>query len=101
MLTKGSTAMDLRLPESVDVGAVLHGSDGSIREGRGSCGCFSVLAGVRCKPSGPISNAQASMTAMTNPSDTSKMTSVVVQSGRFNPGNTVEVTSITTQPAMA
>jgi len=39
--------------------------------------------------------------AIGNPSATSRITRVAVQSGKFRPGNTVEATSMTIQPAMA
>ncbi len=103
MLTNGNTAMARRLSSSV-VGffagfcgtADIAGCSAVVTASTGS-----PSGAVRCTPPGPISNAQASMIAIMNPSTTSAVTSVTVHSGRFRLGNTVEATSMTIQPATA
>jgi len=85
--------MDLRSPSSTGVTAGAVGDTVDVAVRAGACSRPpSSMAGVRWMPPGPISKAQASITAITNPRATSRMTSVVVHSGSLSPGRTVEVT---------
>ena len=52
-------------------------------------------------PSGVISNAQAKINASGNPINTRAVTKVTDQSGSFNIGKTVAVTSISNQATTA
>src|SRR6056297_125569 len=102
MFMKGSTAMDFRLSAGFTCAAGAGGAGaGDVASPGGAAGASADLGGVRCTPSGPRSNAQASETASRKPSTTSAVTRVTDQSGTFRLGSTVEATSMTIQPPIA
>ena len=104
MLTNGSTAIDLR-PSSTGRGLAAAGAAVvafvPFVAGARSASGADRAGGVRCTPPGPMSKAQASITAIRKPRPTSTVTRVTDQSGMLRFGSTVEATSITTQPLIA
>ena len=103
MLRKGSTAIERpSVGMLTDLLATGAGSGLASAEGTGAGSACSASTGpVLVTPCGPMSKAHAIRTAIGKPSATSTITRVGAQSGKFRPGNTVEATSMTIQPATA